>query len=99
MTTWTASSPKSCSASPSDREADRMAHLCVREKQIETEREVVMNERRYRVDDDVDGFLSEELFRLAFRSEGGPHGPPVRAREADRDRARGGHERAPLPRR
>ncbi|MCS6911910.1 MAG: pitrilysin family protein [Myxococcales bacterium] len=47
-------------------EADRMANLVVREQQLETEREVVLNERRFRVEDDVDGFLAEELFRLAF---------------------------------
>jgi zinc protease len=48
-------------------EAERMAHLVVHEPQIASEREVVMNERRFRVDDDVDGFLSEELYRLAYK--------------------------------
>lgn len=47
-------------------EADRMAHLVLGDKQVESEREVVANERRFRVEDDVDGFLSEELFRIAF---------------------------------
>ncbi|HTM22174.1 MAG TPA: pitrilysin family protein, partial [Kofleriaceae bacterium] len=47
-------------------EADRMAHLVLGAEELESEREVVMNERRERVDDDVDGFLSEELFRAAF---------------------------------
>lgn len=47
-------------------EADRMEHLVIRDHQIESEREVVMNERRFRVEDDVDGFMSEEIFRLAF---------------------------------
>jgi zinc protease len=47
-------------------ESDRMNHLVLGDKQVESEREVVANERRYRVDDDVDGFLSEELYKLAF---------------------------------
>jgi zinc protease len=38
------------------------------EKQVESEREVVANERRFRVEDDVDGFLNEELFKLAFQT-------------------------------
>jgi zinc protease len=47
-------------------ESDRMAHLVLGDKQVETEREVVANERRLRVEDDVEGFLNEELFKLAF---------------------------------
>jgi len=47
-------------------ESDRMAHLVLGDKQVESEREVVANERRFRVEDDVDGFLSEEMFRIAF---------------------------------
>lgn len=47
-------------------EADRMAHLTLGEKQVESEREVVANERRFRVEDDVDGFLNEELYKAAF---------------------------------
>ena len=39
---------------------------CWATTQVESEREVVANERRYRVDDDVDGFLNEELYKLAF---------------------------------
>ncbi len=47
-------------------ESDRMAHLVLGNDQVESEREVVANERRFRVEDDVDGFLSEEMFKLAF---------------------------------
>ncbi len=47
-------------------EADRMAHLVVHDPQVTSEREVVANERRFRVEDDVDGFLSEQLYRLAY---------------------------------
>ena len=49
-------------------ESDRMAHLVLGDKQVESEREVVANERRQRVEDDVDGFLSEELYKLAFQT-------------------------------
>ena len=47
-------------------EADRMANLVLEPPQLESEREVVANERMQRVDDDVDGFADEELMRLAF---------------------------------
>jgi zinc protease len=49
-----------------DLESDRMAHLVLGDKQVESEREVVANERRFSVEDSVDGFLSEELYKLAF---------------------------------
>jgi zinc protease len=38
----------------------------LREPQVESEKEVVMNERRYRVEDDVEGALSELLWSTAF---------------------------------
>ena len=47
-------------------EAERMQHLTLGEEQVESEREVVANERRFRVDDAVDGMLNEELYKLAF---------------------------------
>lgn len=47
-------------------EADRMANLVLEPPQLESEREVVANERMQRVDDDIDGFADEELMRLAF---------------------------------
>ncbi len=47
-------------------ESDRMAHLVLRKPQVESEREVVSNERRFRVDDDVEGAANEELYKLAF---------------------------------
>jgi zinc protease len=49
-----------------DLEADRLAHLVLRKKQVDSEKDVVLNERRYRVDDQIEGQLSEELYRLAF---------------------------------
>jgi zinc protease len=47
-------------------EAGRMNHLVLRTPQVESEKEVVMNERRYRVEDDVEGALSELLWSTAF---------------------------------
>jgi zinc protease len=47
-------------------EAERMQHLVLRTPQVESEKEVVMNERRYRVEDDVEGALSELLWSTAF---------------------------------
>ncbi len=59
---------------PSDRvrlalslEAERMANLVLREEQVASEKEVVANERRQRVEDDLDGWASEKLWDLAFK--------------------------------
>lgn len=49
-------------------EAARMARLVLRAPQVASEKEVVANERRYRVDDDVDGTMSEALYATAFRA-------------------------------
>ena len=58
---------------PSDRfalavklESERMARLVLREPQVASEKEVVANERRYRVDDDVEGTVGELLYKIAF---------------------------------
>lgn len=48
-------------------EAERMVGLVLEHDVVEAEREVVMNERLQCVDDDVDGFANQELFRNAFR--------------------------------
>ncbi len=47
-------------------EADRMQHLVLDDAQLEAERDVVINERLERVEDDVEGFMDEQLFRTAF---------------------------------
>src|SRR5579872_4711050 len=47
-------------------EAERMARLVLREPQVKSEKEVVANERRYRVDDDVEGVANELLYKTAF---------------------------------
>jgi zinc protease len=48
-------------------EAERMSKLVLREPQVTSEKEVVANERRYRVDDDVEGAVSELLWATAFQ--------------------------------
>ncbi len=47
-------------------ESDRMHNLVLREAQVTSEKEVVANERRFRVDDDVEGAASELLYKTAF---------------------------------
>ncbi len=47
-------------------ESERMQHLVLEPAQVESERDVVTNERRERVEDDVDGWLDEQLMALAF---------------------------------
>lgn len=49
-------------------EAGRLAKLVLREPQVESEKEVVSNERRQRVDDDIDGAVSEVLYKEAFKT-------------------------------
>ena len=45
-----------------------MAQLVLREPQVASEKEVVANERRMRVDDDVEGAVNEILYKTAFTS-------------------------------
>jgi len=47
-------------------ESERMARLVLREPQVTSEKEVVANERRMRVDDDVEGAANEILYKTAF---------------------------------
>jgi zinc protease len=47
-------------------EAERLQRLVLREPQVASEKEVVANERRYRVEDDVEGIASEVLYKTAF---------------------------------
>ena len=58
-----------------DLEADRMHNLKLDAKDIASEREVVIEERRTRTEDDPGGFLGEEVGAIAFRSH--PYGAPV----------------------
>jgi zinc protease len=56
-------------------EATRMGKLVMQQPQVASELEVVANERRYRVDDDVDGAVSETLYSTAFTTHG--YGAPT----------------------
>src|SRR5690606_9743107 len=51
-------------------EADRLQNLVLGPDQVASEKEVVANERRQRVDDDVEGAVSEVLWSAAFREHG-----------------------------
>ena len=56
-------------------EADRMRNLLLDPKEIDSERQVVAEERRTRTEDDPDGFLSEEFLAAAYKAH--PYGGPV----------------------
>lgn len=47
-------------------EAERMTRLVLSSESVEAERDVVTNERRERVEDDVDGWMDEQLMATAF---------------------------------
>jgi zinc protease len=56
-------------------EADRMINLDLRKRQVETERDVVVEERLSAVEDSVDGTMDELLYKQAFKSH--PYRWPV----------------------
>ena len=56
-------------------EADRMQNLTLDPKEIASEREVVIEERRTRTEDDPGGFLGEEVGSIAFKAH--PYGYPI----------------------
>ena len=56
-------------------EADRMRNLLLDPREIASEREVVIEERRTRTEDDPGGFLAEEVSNIAFKAH--PYGSPV----------------------
>jgi zinc protease len=56
-------------------EADRMRNLRLDPKDIASEREVVIEERRTRTEDDPGGFLGEEVGAIAFVAH--PYGSPI----------------------
>jgi zinc protease len=58
-----------------DLEADRMHNLLLDPKVIASEREVVIEERRTRTEDDPGGALGEEVGAIAFRAH--PYGQPI----------------------
>jgi len=56
-------------------EADRMTNLDLRKRQVETERDVVVEERLSSVEDSVDGTMDELLYKQSFKSH--PYRWPV----------------------
>lgn len=69
-TDWTfyyENAPRSALPLLIDLEADRMANLVLRTPQVGSEKEVVANERKLRVEDDVEGKAVELLYSNAFR--------------------------------
>src|SRR2546422_5079437 len=56
-------------------EADRMHNLLLDPKEIDSERQVVIEERRTRTEDDPGGFLGEEVASIAFKAH--PYGSPI----------------------
>jgi zinc protease len=66
FTQYTVNAPASALALVVELEAERLRHLSLTDKQVSTEKDVVANERRYRVDDDIEGATSELLWSTAF---------------------------------
>jgi zinc protease len=56
-------------------EADRMRNLLLDPKEIDSERQVVAEERRTRTEDDPGGYLEEEFLAAAYKAH--PYGWPV----------------------
>jgi len=50
-----------------DMESDRMQNLLFEQKTIDSEREVVKEERRYRVENSVQGYMREALFSTLYK--------------------------------
>lgn len=64
-------------------ESDRLVNLVLTQEQLDSEREVVKNERLYRVDNDPDGRIEEALFEALFPVH--PYGRPTLGYTADLD--------------
>ncbi|HEU5394523.1 MAG TPA: pitrilysin family protein, partial [Candidatus Methylomirabilis sp.] len=56
-------------------EADRMVNLLLKEEDVRTERDVVLEERRLRTEDDPSSAVVEEMYAAAFKAH--PYGNPV----------------------
>ncbi len=52
-----------------DLEADRMHNLALREADFQTERKVIMEERRLRTEDDPQAYLMEQMTAAAFQTQ------------------------------
>jgi zinc protease len=66
FTQYTVNAPSNALALVVELEAERLQFLALTDKQVSTEKDVVANERRYRVDDDIEGAASELLWATAF---------------------------------
>jgi zinc protease len=66
MTAYHVSLPKDKLQLIVDLESTRMDGLLIDQGQLDAERDVVLNERRYRVDNDPEGKMNEELWSLAW---------------------------------
>ena len=58
-----------------DLESDRMRSLAINDRSLAAERQVVMEERRVRVDNDITGLMDEELGTLVYKAH--PYRWPV----------------------
>ena len=58
-----------------DLEADRMHNLTLAPADIDSEREVIIEERRTRTEDDPGGYLGEEVSSIAYKAH--PYGTPI----------------------
>jgi len=67
--------PTTALATTAQLEADRMRNLALQSGQVETEREVILEERLQTVEDDVDGLVDELIHDRAFSSS--PYRWPV----------------------
>ena len=77
-------------ASVMEMEADRMANLRLSENDVNTERDVILEERRSRVDNDPSSVLQEQMMAALYRNH--PYGIPIigwehEIKELDRDDA------------
>ncbi|MGE0764715.1 MAG: M16 family metallopeptidase [Bdellovibrionales bacterium] len=68
-----------------DIESDRMRNLNFNQKEIDSEREVVKEERRFRVDNEVSGLLDEKVWRTVYKVH--PYHWPVIGSMVDLNRA------------
>ncbi|MGH7277291.1 MAG: M16 family metallopeptidase, partial [Candidatus Rokuibacteriota bacterium] len=75
-----------------DLEADRMQNLLLGDADIDSERQVVIEERRTRTEDDPAGFLGEAVSSIAFRAH--PYGQPVIGWKVDLERLTAAEVRA-----
>jgi zinc protease len=56
-------------------EADRMENLCLTEEDVKTERDVILEERRSRVDNDPGSILQEQMMAALYANH--PYGIPI----------------------